>query len=204
MSQVGCPFVCLCSITTVGLLLWKHCLSSLSPKGEKQNDTCKWTCTHTVNIHSSYWYRFSSKLIPIASADLYGYNKGKVTYKVNFDGVDNLIGVRLLIICKVPDLKPVMVYSNSHRWAGTKAWLHQRRLHVNRKKKKSNNCVIFPLLVALRYNTKQITRDHSAPPKHGNLQRPCHLSVALRTHSGGEMSSHLQESIARREAYCWC
>lgn len=41
MSQVRCPFVCLCIITTVGLLLWKHRLliKTLSLLIKTQSDT---------------------------------------------------------------------------------------------------------------------------------------------------------------------
>lgn len=62
---------------------------------------------HAYNTHSVilckplHEPRPVNRFSPKTSVELYVYNKGKVTYKVNFDAVDILISVRLLIMCKV-------------------------------------------------------------------------------------------------------
>lgn len=99
---------------------------------------------------------FSSKLNLISkiSGDLCGYNKDKPTYKMNFDAVDILIGVRLLII----PFKEAL----SQPLASNVTWCSGRRLLSWNKGptaikafllpgKRSDNCVVL-LLNASRYN----------------------------------------------------
>lgn len=186
VSGVLSMCVSVCDIITT-TLLWKHCVSSLtdsfSPAGENKWVPCKWTHTSTVQAfigETRAVNNFSSELnlTPRTGTDLYGYNKDKVTYKVNFDAADILIGVWLLIICKVP-LKEALsqplasnVTLSTHtwlmRWNKDPPAIEAASLLTGRKRDGSDNCVILLLLAALRYNKNKPSGIVLFLREHGN------------------------------------
>lgn len=166
------------------ILLWKHGLSSLSPKGRSKWHACKWTFSilpykmrtqKPLDKYKPSWVTSHGKknLVQVTNGDLSDHRKGKVTltYEVDVDAVKN--GFKLLIICKFPlkELVLRLLPSNGTlctqmSWNKDAAAITAHFLDVNKNRPSG----IMLLL-----------------PEHDNSQRPSYLSVALRTCRGGEI-----------------